>query len=260
MLQLGNSQVYVFWDYLQLKLIWPPSYCSYNHCKLNPYVKNFTVNGLWATKRPYAEQVNCPAPKQFDPQLLATIRNQLAIQWENLKDYQCPMPLWEKHWDVYGKCVSYDSLIDTIFKYFDFALQQALRLASVGIRPDSSTYIGSTEFQAALQMLYRQEVSFRCKPYKAEKLTHMYVMNGTFGHKINGTNTLDRNKIRFTRQPRNRTVDQGNLNLLQLDEVIFCFSEYLQLIDCPMYTQKITLAKMVSFLLNSLRRQNTLNS
>ncbi|TNN04920.1 hypothetical protein EWB00_010123, partial [Schistosoma japonicum] len=185
-------------------------------CKLNPYVKNFTVNGLWATKRPYTEQVNCPAPKQFDPQYLATIRNQLAIQWENLKDYQCPMPLWEKQWDVYG----------------------SVRLASVGIRPDSSTYIGSTEFQAALQMLYRQEVSFRCKPYKAKKLTHMYVMNGTFGHKINGTNTLDRNKIRFTRQPRNRTVDQGNLNLLQFDEVIFCFSEYLQLIDCPMYTQK----------------------
>nr|AAW25223.1 SJCHGC04603 protein [Schistosoma japonicum] len=154
------------------------------------------------------------------------------------------MPLWEKQWDIYGKCVSYDSLINTIFKYFNFALKEALELdllkhlASIGIRPDSSTYIGKAEFQWALQTIYNHDVSLRCKPYKAEKLTHMYVMNGTFGHKINGTNTLDRNKIRFTRQPRNRTVDQGNLNLRQLDEVIFCFSEYLQLIDCPMYTQK----------------------
>ncbi|KAH8856063.1 Ribonuclease T2 [Schistosoma japonicum] len=160
------------------------------------------IKGM-ATKRPYAEQVNCPAPKQFDPQYLATIRNQLAIQWE-------------KQWDIYGKCVSYDSLINTIFKYFNFALKEALELdllkhlASIGIRPDSSTYIGKAEFQWALQTIYNHDVSLRCKPYKAEKLTHMYVMNGTFGHKINGTNTLDRNKIRFTRQPRNRTVDQGN--------------------------------------------------
>ncbi|KAK4473359.1 hypothetical protein MN116_004518 [Schistosoma mekongi] len=60
-------------------------------------------------------------------------------------------------------------------------------------------------------------------------------MNGTYGQKVNDTYMSNHNKTIFTRQPRNSTIGQEKLNLLQLHEVIFCYSEYLQLIDCDIY-------------------------
>ncbi|KAH8856111.1 Ribonuclease T2 [Schistosoma japonicum] len=134
------------WDYLQLKLAWPPSYCSEYPCKLPPKLSRFTIRGFWPTVWPYRPQTNCSYHGEFDILSLMAIRTEMDYAWPNLTDYKNSKLM--------------------------------CKLKSYGIIPQSTALIGKAQIMYILQSAYGMPVALKCRPFKQARPKYEYIQNG----------------------------------------------------------------------------------
>ncbi|KAH8856148.1 Ribonuclease Oy [Schistosoma japonicum] len=120
------------WDYLQLKLAWPPSYCS-----------------------------EYPA-----------IRTEMDYAWPNLTDYKNSKLMWATEWRLHGQCAVDDRAIFHQLGYFNYSISLKNRinlldkLKSYGIIPQSTALIGKAQIMYILQSAYGMPVALKCRPFK----------------------------------------------------------------------------------------------
>ncbi|KAH8856110.1 Ribonuclease S-2 [Schistosoma japonicum] len=216
------------WDYLQLKLAWPPSYCSEYPCKLPPKLSRFTIRGFWPTVWPYRPQTNCSYHGEFDILSLMAIRTEMDYAWPNLTDYKNSKLMWANEWRLHGQCAVDDRAIFHQLGYFNYSISLKNRinlldkLKSYGIIPQSTALIGKAQIMYILQSAYGMPVALKCRPFKQARPKYEYIQNGD----------------KFKLAAINR--DYQEKLFYQLDEVIFCFNVNLTIISCPFSEQQLT--------------------
>nr|CAX70086.1 Ribonuclease T2,domain-containing protein [Schistosoma japonicum] len=168
------------WDYLQLILVWPPSYCSYNSCNLRPGLDDFTIGGFWPTIRPYTKQTNCTNERQFNMSHIQRVKAKLEKKWPNLTDYTNSEGLWESEWNHHGRCALQARSTRNQRRYFKAALSLLDnldlldKLDDYGIEPDSETLVRKNQFLKTIRKVYNVRALLKCIPFDGKRPNYEY--------------------------------------------------------------------------------------
>nr|QYF06688.1 S-RNase 14 [Solanum tuberosum] len=98
------SAVYANFDYMQLVLQWPPTFCKINHCKRTPL--NFTIHGLWPDNEKFMLN-NCKG-KKYSSIEIPLEQKKLDARWPDLKNTEEfsleEQPFWQYEYNKHGTC------------------------------------------------------------------------------------------------------------------------------------------------------------
>lgn len=156
-------------DWFVFTLSWAPAHGSSK--------RNFIIKGL----KPKLRKTNkgrCCAKESFDLKALEPLEKELKENWPDDQFFpapggqQEPREVWTREWEQSGRCLSKVSGLNSVFKYFSFALKNFNKLAlksaftSKGFYPtDHQTYYGQNIVTALLKR-YGVRADIKCAPLK----------------------------------------------------------------------------------------------
>ncbi|KAK4472231.1 hypothetical protein MN116_000538 [Schistosoma mekongi] len=221
-LNVGYTNKTRNWDYLQLVLVWPPSYCTHNPCNLHPGLDDFIIGGFRPTIRPYIQQTNCSNDKQFNMSYIMRAKSKLEKKWPNLTDYTNSEGLWESEWNHHGRCAVQARSTRNQHRYFKAALSLLDnldlldKLDDYGIEPDSETLVRKKQFLKTIRRVYNVRTLLKCIPFNGKKPDYEYTSS----------------KDKYVQTQIFSEITRNQTQFYQLNEVIFCYNSKLQLINC----------------------------
>lgn len=191
-------------EYMVLSMSWPPGVCSSGRFDCKGSKKNFVIKGL---KPSFKENKGkCCARENFNPEELGSLETELKNNWPAL-DSKDEKEVWTREWEQSGKCATRIKGLNSVFKYFNFALKNFNKLAlksaltTKGFYPtDHQSYYGQN-LLTAIHRRYGVRADIQCAPMKQ------------------------------------------NPNKLVLTEINFCYDTDLKQFDCP-YTSSNCLGEV----------------
>lgn len=155
-------------DYVILVLSWSPGICATGKFVCKKQKNEFTIHGLWPQLDDQAP-TKCCTKQRYNDRVLDQVRRKLKAVWPTLnmgKDED----FWFYEWNKHGRCADNIEGINTVEKYFEFALKEyskldlANKLIKEGIEPSRhSTYYGD-DIQLELNRLLGTDVELFCAP------------------------------------------------------------------------------------------------
>ncbi|XP_061347237.1 ribonuclease 1-like [Gastrolobium bilobum] len=139
-----EANYYNTYDYLELALRWPNSYCSIHEGTCRDTVpQHFTISYLHPMKRGGPDLKYCPTPYPLPNSTIEANKNNLLRFWPDLTtdNFLDSQTLWKDQWKMYGSCSNMRP-----DDYIAYALNSIKRndlkkiLANAGIVPSGVQY------------------------------------------------------------------------------------------------------------------------
>nr|UUZ33042.1 self-incompatibility ribonuclease [Solanum habrochaites] len=148
-------------DYLQLVLQWPRSFCKSRYCP-NPIPRNFTIHGLWPDKQRIMP-INCPAKESYKSITDFKKIKLLEQHWPDLTSNQGSAEFWRYQYKKHGTC-SVDLYNQE--QYFDLAIELKEKfdllktLKNHGITPSKTNTV--IDVEKAIKAVTKEVPNLNC--------------------------------------------------------------------------------------------------
>jgi len=116
-------------DFLMFTQIWPITGCltwedsGYSHkCTIDDTKKDWTIHGLWPTKRGQVGPSYCNDSYEFDPRMVKDLLVELEDKWTNVHKGN-EFEFWKHEWDKHGTCAMQLPETHNEYLYFKKALE-----------------------------------------------------------------------------------------------------------------------------------------
>ncbi|CAH8429667.1 unnamed protein product [Schistosoma bovis] len=110
----------------------------------------------------------CKLNVEFDINQLQDLLSNLTSLWPSLNNYNTSASFWKYEFDIHGKCALEDPLIRDQHGYFEFGIDQMMKLQLLkklkenGITPNASAQYETTRLQEVLKKEYGHNATLKC--------------------------------------------------------------------------------------------------
>ncbi|KAJ8676756.1 hypothetical protein QAD02_012543, partial [Eretmocerus hayati] len=123
-----ESKLKADYDMFIFSQVWPPVSCydwkqkSPSHkCNMPPF-EEWSIHGLWPTKKHTLGPFYCNSSLPFNYDALDSLKAQLEVKWIDVHKGSKPHEFWRHEWEKHGTCSVDIENINTEKKYFQKAL------------------------------------------------------------------------------------------------------------------------------------------
>lgn len=167
--------------HVMLVIQWAPGICSSGKigtCNGDAKLSEFTIHGLWPSDAQNESLQNCCTRERYDGRMLGPLNHKLKLWWPSLNRVPAET-FWHHEWQKHGTCVDKVDPINTVYKYFSFALEKFTSLkplealAAAGIKPSNDDYAWGADLIKAMSAKHGAKVATRCASSPGSNNAHV---------------------------------------------------------------------------------------
>lgn len=159
-------------NYLKLGLTWAPGACAAGKFTCQSSRSVFTIHGLWPQFKYGASPMReCCSSQKFNKEDLVPFYYYLRDFWPSLSRINDD-EFWLREWNKHGKCANKIQNLNTVSKYFSFALDNYLNLwikdflMQNGVIPSNDVAYKGRDIAKLLEDHYGSKFELNCAPLR----------------------------------------------------------------------------------------------